>query len=47
MAPDGSAGTVIVSFGDATQQSVYVRLEAGQLVVDPPVPYPPEPLTLR
>lgn len=47
MPPDGSAGTVIVTFGDTTQQSVYVRLEAGQLVVEPPEPYPPESFTLR
>ena len=47
MPPDGSAGTVIVTFGDTTQQSVYVRLEAGQLVVEPPLPYPPESFTLR
>jgi hypothetical protein len=39
--PEGDAGTVIVTFGDRTQQSVYVRLEGGRLVTEPPVPYPP------
>lgn len=47
MPPDGNAGTVIVTFGDASQQSVYVHLDGGRLVVDPPVPYPPEAITLR
>jgi len=47
MPPDGSAGTVIVTFGDASQQSVFVFLEGGRLVVEPPVPYPPESLTLH
>jgi hypothetical protein len=46
MPRDGSAGTVIITFGDASQQSVYVRLEGGRLVVEAPAPYPPEPLTL-
>ena len=41
MAPDGSAGTVIVTFGDGSQQSVYVGLEGGQLVTQSPAPYPP------
>jgi hypothetical protein len=47
MPPDGNAGTVIVTFGDASQQSVYVHLDGGRLVVDPPVTYPPEAITLR
>jgi len=41
MPPDGSTGTVIVTFGDGTHQSVYVRLEGGRLIADPPEPYPP------
>jgi hypothetical protein len=41
MAPDGSAGTVIITFGDGSQQSVYVALQSGRLVTEAPAPYPP------
>jgi hypothetical protein len=39
--PTGNAGTVIITFVDATQVSVYVSADAGQLAVEPPQPYPP------
>jgi hypothetical protein len=41
IAPDGTAGTVIVSFANDTQVSIYVSIAGGELVVDPPQPYPP------
>lgn len=41
MPPDGSAGTVIITYGHGAQQSVYVRLEGGRLVIEAAAPYPP------
>lgn len=38
--PNGDAGTVIITFADATQVSVYVSVN-GELTVEPPQEYPP------
>ena len=44
--PTGNAGTVIITFVDATQVSIYVSVEAGQLTVEPPQAYPPPGMEL-
>jgi hypothetical protein len=37
----GEAGTVIITFGNGSQQSVFVWLDGTRLAVDKPSPYPP------
>jgi hypothetical protein len=44
--PTGNAGTVIITFADATQVSVYISVDAGQLTVEPPQAYPPPGMEL-
>ena len=41
LAAMGNAGTVIVTFADASQVFVFVHIDAGQLVVDEAKAYPP------
>jgi len=41
LAPSGSYGTLIITFGDGSQQSVHVGLDGTRMTVEEPRPYPP------
>jgi hypothetical protein len=41
MPPDGTAGTVIFTFSDGRQLSVYVHLDGSRIVADEAEVYPP------